>query len=131
MAAILLGAVYFIMELLCGFIIPGPAIPVYIKWLYWAVRTSTQMHSGVTCDTLPSPCDNSHIAPSELPGLRTRVLCLMQNPVSYTVYGVVASQLGTVDNEFVIQVGHGNTRASFAEQLSMLHIPLLVLHCCT
>ena len=41
MAAILLGAVYFIMELLCGFIIPGPAIPIYIKWLYWAVRTVT------------------------------------------------------------------------------------------
>ena len=39
--------------------------------------------------------------------MRTRELCSMQNPVSYTVYGVVASQLGTVDNEFVIQVGHG------------------------
>jgi hypothetical protein len=28
---------YVLQELLCGFIIPGPAIPVYIKWLYWAV----------------------------------------------------------------------------------------------
>jgi hypothetical protein len=91
-----------------------------------------QMHD----DRLVSDChhlDDRHTDtqhPLYVPGLRTCVSCVMQNPVSYTVYGVVASQLGTVDNEFVIQVGHGNTWAGSAEQLSPLHIPLLLLRSC-
>lgn len=86
-AATLLGAIYFLMELFCGFIIPGPEIPVYAKWIYWA------------------------------------------NPVSWTVYGVVASQLGTVHDEFVIQASRGSFSTSRGVAIAAQWLPTLKQGC--